>query len=1300
MRISKKIVSILLLVAMLITNLPIGTVYAGNNDTLPSNPSAGKGLNEWKYHPDWEGVRISMYWAPSEKDFINGTDKVVQIGETKDFSKTGPRYKVDEYTTYSIYRYMNGDSEGRGKSYKPELDIINPYYYVAPQDSSIVVNMPAVFNGKKIDWDNWVESNDYKNVPEIARLLGANLKAEDFIRGNLDVEGYKAKGLYKLFIEPIIYPTVDDKGMVLTLRDAIRWEEAFDRKEITPKQLVSGTTGNLYTPSLTMNLLPIFEYVANSQFLIEDEPAISMTANSSNYRVDGSTGSSTRREEVKKQIQSGGKIYNSMGVGVFTSPNLILEGVPYVVESYVKIIGVNPDGSLIFEEIKETEVKEAELDEKGALKIDKVKEIEEGTAYFNDIIVSKVDLTEESKISWVGDLPKAGSKKINPTAFDITQYRLGEITGTMNFIVDAVSSGKEVVINGKSTNELDSFQSIVMDIMSGKFVDLVRLQKALLKVAEFSNVDTFNYENASPEFKQAMLEIALEDVIKEYNKGQSSIATTKAVTETLVKYAIYISDLNEVYLDEESFGTILEIPNSYANPTIEIPNFKASPEDESKHIAYIRYIVIPDRNEVIFNEIYKDGVLVDRQKEQKKLPKVEEGVTETYFTDLRGEGKELVSWGTAKGTPLLDTMPSSPIKSGITYEPIVGLESDENIYVTWKTETFTGAATHNYLVDEWRLSKYTDSIGFNSQAYMGLSLRADKGHATSTLSPSGKYNYDTVNPNGLVTDKNYNPLNMNYNSHLHSKAITQGSYSISHGSPSVFVDVTGNINLIKSTALSGLRVASWTADSQTESGLKLHNLEVSSKGVTYSGGNVISKSDLLKYGIKNKDTYTHNYGVRYHYTCHHTDHEGCHDVCRCYTLPETPTPTYSTADYRVDSTFERYKGVNTDSRLFKLANVESKVDNGKTTYTEQSSSVLNLYPEIPMLFDNDAGNPSIKYVVGEEVRKVQPITYHTMEYTAYVKDVKATGMSVATDSRAKTKASSIGLGGNPVVHKGSGINISAEVKLNNSSAEQGILTVKTYALDVSSKVKNDWGNNAYNTSTINDTFLSKFGSKQGGKWVFPAKANERLFVASSPAFEGISKINDIKYNEKSKSDKEYKLTVRGGVLTHVDGTAISTIKTSNPDLYEALVAMRLVGTDKNTTILATFEHQTGKALTEQSFKDLAKTARGVDNLELGKGWYSEDSTVLVVREHTTVLNLPNVVFTDKIPMTVSGLQTPVNKQQFYSVMAKGHNIIRYEVGSNLKSYFEHNTNKASSFGNQITSYGVPNVSISDTMGFN
>ena len=65
--------------------------------------------------------------------------------------------------------------------YNPILDILEPYYFVGREDSNVVANMPPVFNGTKKQWDNWIEGNNYKNIEEIARLLGHEITAEDFI---------------------------------------------------------------------------------------------------------------------------------------------------------------------------------------------------------------------------------------------------------------------------------------------------------------------------------------------------------------------------------------------------------------------------------------------------------------------------------------------------------------------------------------------------------------------------------------------------------------------------------------------------------------------------------------------------------------------------------------------------------------------------------------------------------------------------------------------------------------------------------------------------------------------------------------------------------------------------------------------------------------------------------------------------------------------------------------------------------------------------------------------------------------
>lgn len=57
-----KFLSLFLAVLMIMTMLPIN-VLAGNNDTLPANPSYGTPADGWTMNEDRNGMRLSMYWA-------------------------------------------------------------------------------------------------------------------------------------------------------------------------------------------------------------------------------------------------------------------------------------------------------------------------------------------------------------------------------------------------------------------------------------------------------------------------------------------------------------------------------------------------------------------------------------------------------------------------------------------------------------------------------------------------------------------------------------------------------------------------------------------------------------------------------------------------------------------------------------------------------------------------------------------------------------------------------------------------------------------------------------------------------------------------------------------------------------------------------------------------------------------------------------------------------------------------------------------------------------------------------------
>lgn len=204
----------ILLLWFLVIKLLTLPVFAGNNDSLPSNPykGSGKETDLWNYSSAFEGIRISIYFAPGdnlmdvEKAFETG-EGVWLIGKKMDITKTGPRFYVEAFTDYSVYDYMN-----RAERYtviKTKED--TPYDY-KDWKMSFVNTMPPVFNVTadmwdkwKEMWDNWFESpvngkNTYKNIPQIAELVGASISADDFKKGIYNYRGELFKGQYRIFL--------------------------------------------------------------------------------------------------------------------------------------------------------------------------------------------------------------------------------------------------------------------------------------------------------------------------------------------------------------------------------------------------------------------------------------------------------------------------------------------------------------------------------------------------------------------------------------------------------------------------------------------------------------------------------------------------------------------------------------------------------------------------------------------------------------------------------------------------------------------------------------------------------------------------------------------------------------------------------------------------------------------------------------------------------------------------------------------------------------------------------------------
>ena len=195
---------VLLFIIFLITFVTIPlNVFAGNNDSLPSDRYTGDAPDKWSYSSHYSGIRVSIYWAPSIEDFENGRG-VIQIGKTTDITKTGPRFEeIQIYTTHSIFNYMNQDSKNLGKIFDPIRSIDFEYSSKGKGEifredgQDIVALMPDVWSGTKEEWDIWFEggkdgaAKDYKNIPAIFELCEAEITVDDFKKGIYTERNFK-----------------------------------------------------------------------------------------------------------------------------------------------------------------------------------------------------------------------------------------------------------------------------------------------------------------------------------------------------------------------------------------------------------------------------------------------------------------------------------------------------------------------------------------------------------------------------------------------------------------------------------------------------------------------------------------------------------------------------------------------------------------------------------------------------------------------------------------------------------------------------------------------------------------------------------------------------------------------------------------------------------------------------------------------------------------------------------------------------------------------------------------------------
>jgi hypothetical protein len=261
--------------------------------------------------------------------------------------------------------------------------------------------------------------------------------ADDFIYGRYKGGGVGTayehpQGQYKIYVEPLYYGMYDGLYTTMSWREMLVEDRQYKTNTtITNALLRAVDTANgmfLQTGEKTLKF-PLDNYMGK---LLDDGQKATLF-----NRTAAADGMSYVNGTVRPNYVDDKFASNYLGLGVLTSPSIAsIKPTGKLVSSFVKIVGVNADGSLKYEQIGETTVEPAIINDSGYIEnIEFVKDTKEGKAIINDIITSPKDLVpvDAKKVDWTGNLPKTDTDEIELSARDISHYWFGIVTANEVF---------------------------------------------------------------------------------------------------------------------------------------------------------------------------------------------------------------------------------------------------------------------------------------------------------------------------------------------------------------------------------------------------------------------------------------------------------------------------------------------------------------------------------------------------------------------------------------------------------------------------------------------------------------------------------------------------------------------------------------------------------------------------------------------------------------------------------------------------------------------------------------------------
>ena len=561
---------------------------------------------------------------------------------------------------------------------------------------------------------------------EISYSSGGGWSYEDFITGSYNSGDVSYEnGQYKVYLEFVQFRYYNGQPGVLSFRDAMYLKQAGKANPIDAEIAFTRVSNGLRLEPGTIEVTLVNnsegDYKGKGQALGAPwgAPTMDVYPQSDTDLINGYATDFS----------------NAFGIGVLTSPSLNdydppePENTPIIIKNYVKVTGVDKEGHVKFETVKEAvsegaefkvahneeDAKDLGVDNGAQSRVPSNLEDSESimidgticTAYLNDIITVNRNVEMTSDMKWEGEVPESSTLQIEKSAKDIVGYKLGKriynAIDVKKFLQDVIERQNLSISIPADADQLD-LEAIFQRILG----DLTEAQRKAALEAYLIDYDVEAALNAAG--------VEVYETAEIVDESEIHIDTLTTVEGVGIEAQEYKTE-NDIRLGktDENGKTVKyeddELGEGVANPATLIARYVVVPNAMQYNVIEV---VNKDTNEVRYYQGGESQIGYDSTDVEIKEPEIDDGI--------RSLGELVqIGWVTSSKVPpetekfyeegkLPDG--ESESKRGTSEKEIKEYPqspSVHNLYVKWRIEygSDKGKSDGSQLrVPEWRLSKY------------------------------------------------------------------------------------------------------------------------------------------------------------------------------------------------------------------------------------------------------------------------------------------------------------------------------------------------------------------------------------------------------------------------------------------------------------------------------------------------------------------------------------------------------------------------------------------------------------------